>query len=59
MKTFNTIEAALKTNKAIIVKSKNFNFNGLNRVSLTVQKANGKRLYNVVQYENGSFSSAV
>jgi hypothetical protein len=59
MKTFNTIEASLKTNKAIIVKSKNFNYNGLNRVSLTVQKANGKRLYNVVQYENGSFSSAV
>ena len=60
MKTFTTLEQSLETNlPVVIVNATEFEHKGNHRQSLTVRKARGKRLYNVVRYENGRYSEAV
>lgn len=57
---YNTIEESLKTNHvATIISEKTFNVNGNDRVMIRARKANGKKEYMIVQYENGCFSSPV
>jgi hypothetical protein len=58
--TYSTLEQALQTNHpAIIVSEKAYTYLGNDRVMMTVKKSRGKKLYFVVKYENGSFSTPV
>jgi len=59
MKTFKTLDQAMKTKKAEILKIEDYEYKGFNRQSITAKKAKGKRSYNVVRYENGLYSEAV
>jgi hypothetical protein len=43
----------------IVVRTREFEHDGAKRVPLTLRKPNGKRMYNVVLYETGKFSSVV
>ena len=55
--THETLKQALGTNlEPVVIKTREFEFNGNTRQSLTVKKANGKKLYLVVKYENGRYS---
>ena len=56
---FKTLEASLKTKLAVIVKETPYTHKGQDRVSMKVRKANGNKLFSVVKYENGLYSSAV
>lgn len=56
---FKTIEQALKTKAAKIISVSNYNHNGQDRKIIKACKAKGKKVFMVVQYENGLFSSAV
>ncbi len=58
--TYDTIENALKTNQpAVIIKETPYNHLGNDRLSIKARKAKGKRVYTVVKYENGRYSTAV
>lgn len=59
MKTFETLEQSLETKKAVIVDATEFDHKGKQRQSLRVKKANGKKIYMVVRYENGRYSTAI
>ena len=57
---YTSIEQALKTNHpALIIEEKSFKYNGNDRVKIRARKANGKKDYLVIKYENGNYSSAV
>ena len=56
--TYSTLEQALKTKLAIIEATSTFEYKGVIRKSLKVRKSNGKKIYEVVQYENGRYSEA-
>lgn len=56
--TYNTLNESLKTKKSEIVKVRIANVNGNIRKLITAKKANGKRTYSVIQFENGQFSTA-
>ena len=53
---YNTIEESLKTNHVATIISKKY---VSDRVMIRARKANGKKEYMIVQYENGCFSSPV
>jgi hypothetical protein len=55
---YNTIEQSLNTKKVNIISVKNVEINGNTPKMISVQKANGKKSFLVVQYENGLYSSA-
>lgn len=58
--THSTLNQAMKTrHPVIIVSQKEYNYQGNDRVMMTVKKSRGKKLYFVVQYENGSYSTPV
>jgi len=61
MKTYQTIQESIKTDlPVIIIKEDKYVFNGSkNRSWITVKKANGTKLYKVVRYENGEYSSPI
>ena len=42
-----------------ILRIKNYNHKGNDRQSITMKRPRGKKSYNVIQYENGTFSSVV
>jgi len=56
--TYNTLNESLKTKKSEILNVRILNVKGNNRKIITAKKANGKRTYSIVQYENGQFSTA-
>ena len=41
-----------------VVSAKAYTHNGIARVSYTCKRPRGRRTYNVVGYENGTFSTA-
>ena len=57
--TYLTLSSAMKSNDPVIVSTRDFKANGTDRKMHRVQKANGKKVYMVVEYENGMFSSPV
>lgn len=57
--TYSTITAAMKSNNPVIVSTREINVNGNDRKMHRVRKANGKKVYMVVEYENGTFSSPI
>lgn len=61
MTTYQTIEQALKTSYPVrIINEHKYVFKGdKNRVWVTAKKANGTKLYKVVRYENGEYSSPI
>ena len=59
MNTYSTISEAMQSKNPVIVNTKEVKFNGKDRKWHRVQKANGKKLYMIVEYENGQFSSPV
>ena len=59
MKTYPTLEQAMKTKKAVVLSTEDFQHQGQLRKSIRARKAQGKRVYYVTQYENGLFSEAV
>jgi len=42
-----------------VLKIKDYNHKGGDRQSITMKRPAGKKRYNVIRYENGSFSSIV
>lgn len=54
LKQLTTAEGILMT----VVSAKPYTHNGLNRVSYTCKRPRGRRTYNVVGYESGTFSTA-
>jgi len=42
-----------------IIKTESYKHNGKDRKSFSIAKMNGKKVFNVIQYENGEFSSVV
>jgi len=55
---FNTLEASLKTKKAVIVSERAYSHKGNDRVAIIARKDGGTKLFHVVRYENGKFSTA-
>lgn len=56
---FKTIEASLKAKDAVIISTKKYCHKGNGRLIIKAKKPKGRKVYTVVQYENGMFSSAV
>lgn len=56
--TFNSVEQALGTKQAVIISEKPYNHKGNDRVIIKARKARGKKVFMVVKYEDGTFSSA-
>lgn len=54
-----TIDNAMKSSNPVIVSTREFSHKGNDRKMHRVRKANGKKVYMVVEYENGTFSSPV
>lgn len=59
MTTYETLEQALGTKKAILIKSTEVMVKGVKRKAIQARKGKGKRTYYLTQYENGMYSSAV
>ena len=59
MKTFETLEQSLKTKNAEVINTEYYKHDGVSRKSIKVKKSKGERVYTVIQYESGLFSSAV
>ena len=59
MNTYKTLEQALKTKKAVVISIEDYEHKGAKRQSIKARKANGKKVYNVVFYEEGRYSEAV
>jgi len=59
MKTFATLEQALKTNKAVVISMKEYEHKGATRQWIKARKAKGKKVFTVVFYEEGRYSEAV
>ena len=57
--TYSTLEQALKTKLAVITAISTYEHKGAARKSLKVRKSNGKKIFTVIQYENGLYSEAV
>jgi hypothetical protein len=57
--THATLEQALKTKLAVVISSRIYEHNGEVRSSLKVRKANGKKVFMVVQYASGRYSEGV
>jgi len=57
--TYQTLEQALKTKKAVVISSRDYEHKGVQRKAIKARKANGKRVYYVTQYENSRYSIAV
>lgn len=55
---FATIEEALQTKKVTIVAERDYCYCGLNRTMIKARRANGKKVYMIIKYENGTYSSA-
>jgi len=57
---FNTIKEAMNTNlDPVVISESEFEYKGVTRKAIKVKKARGKRIYEVVQYENGKYSEGV
>jgi len=54
LKQLRTAEGVLMT----VVSAKAYTHNGIARVSYICKRPRGRRTYNVVGYENGTFSTA-
>ena len=58
--TYSTINESMKTNNPVtIISEKEFSYKGNDRVMMIVKKANGKKHYSVIKYENGTYSTPV
>jgi hypothetical protein len=55
---YETIEQSLNTPKAIIIDIKDIEIKGNKRKRILARKAKGKKIFYLIQYENGLFSSA-
>ena len=56
--TYQTLEQALKTKKAIIISLESYDHKGEKRNWIKARKSNGKKVFSVAQYGNGMFSEA-
>ena len=56
---YQTLEQSLKTKKVKIISVESYEHKGTSRNWVKVMKANGKKVFRVTQYSNGTFSEAV
>ena len=56
--TYATLDQAMNSKNAVVISERDVNARQGRKV-LRVRKANGKKFYMVVAYENGTFSSPV
>ena len=56
--TYQTLEQSLKTKAVKVISIEDYEHKGHARKSIKVMKANGKKVFRVVQYSNGLFSEA-
>lgn len=59
MKTYKTIEQALKTNLEAVIINVKENFGNTGQDRIIAKKANGTRTYWLIRHQDGSFSGAI